>query len=245
MLSAQALAQPVPVCSQVISVIDSSTVICKETSKLRLAGLLPLETLSPNVDKQTLIRAKALLQALTLGKTISLSSATTEQDRHLRSIAQLYAGSRWVQSVLLSQGLAIIYADANDAPYLPEMLATEAKARKEKLGVWSNPAFRIHTPKSVKQKGFAIVEGVVTDVSSSKELMYLNFGSDWKSDFTISIKKSNLLHFKQAAYELSALKGKKVRVRGWVGMYNGPMIEVRYPEQLELREKLPAKVIAP
>lgn len=233
-LSVEAFGAP---CSQVISVIDSNTVLCREAKKLKLAGLLSLELLPQYVDKQTLLRVKALLQALTLKKDISMTAGEMQQDRYQRNVAHVYAGSHWVQGVLLSQGLAAVYIDGNNTLLIQEMLAIEQKARNARLGIWGNPNFRFKTPKSVLTKGFALVEGTVLRVSSGRELTYLNFGKDWKKDFTVAIKKSNVENFKRAGFDLNALTGKKVRVRGWVNTYNGPMIEIRHPEQLEIRSK--------
>jgi hypothetical protein len=39
----------------------------------------------------------------------------------------------------------------------------------------------------------------------------------------------------------ATLKGRTVRVRGWLKQYNGPMIEVTHPEQMELPGREPAK----
>ena len=34
--------------------------------------------------------------------------------------------------------------------------------------------------------------------------------------------------------DIAAYAGKRVRVRGWVARYNGPMIEATHPEQIEI-----------
>ena len=40
--------------------------------------------------------------------------------------------------------------------------------------------------------------------------------------------------FTAAGIDLTALAGKRLRVRGWVMWRNGPMIEATHPEQIEL-----------
>ena len=33
------------------------------------------------------------------------------------------------------------------------------------------------------------------------------------------------------------MEGKRIRVRGWLRSYNGPVIDVTHPEQIELLDK--------
>jgi hypothetical protein len=70
--------------------------------------------------------------------------------------------------------------------------------------------------------------------------IYLNFGNDWRSDFTISIDRKDVRAFAAAGIDLKGLAGKRVRVRGWIEWRNGPMIAATHPEQLELLPDAPA-----
>jgi hypothetical protein len=70
--------------------------------------------------------------------------------------------------------------------------------------------------------------------------IYLNFGDDWRSDFTISIDRKEIPAFAAAGIDLKVLAGKKVRVRGWIEWRNGAMIAATHPEQLELLPDAPA-----
>ncbi len=63
---------------------------------------------------------------------------------------------------------------------------------------------------------------------------YLNFGDDWRTDFTISIAPKSVRLFKAAGIELGTYEGRSVRVRGWLKSFNGPMIEATHPEQIEV-----------
>jgi hypothetical protein len=64
--------------------------------------------------------------------------------------------------------------------------------------------------------------------------IYLNFGDDWRSDFTISIDRKDVPAFPAAGIDVKALAGKRVWVRGWIEWRSGPMIAATHPEQLEL-----------
>ena len=64
--------------------------------------------------------------------------------------------------------------------------------------------------------------------------MYLNFGNDWKTDFTVTLGPMARRLFKKAGIEPLSLEGKRIRARGWLKKRNGPMIEASHPEQIEV-----------
>ena len=63
---------------------------------------------------------------------------------------------------------------------------------------------------------------------------YLNFGADYRTDFTISIAPRDLKRFPAEDRLLNGYRGRLVRVRGWLEWRNGPMINVTHPEQIEV-----------
>ena len=67
-----------------------------------------------------------------------------------------------------------------------------------------------------------------------RDNVFLNFGADYKTDFTILIDKQGQRRFKRAGIDPRSLEGARVRVRGWVEMKNGPMIELDHVERLEV-----------
>jgi len=80
---------------------------------------------------------------------------------------------------------------------------------------------------------FQIVEGLVISTAQVRGQTYLNFGSDYRTDFTVSIARKYRKSFEQAGFDLLALEGARVRVRGWVELYNGPVMWLDHPEALE------------
>ena len=84
---------------------------------------------------------------------------------------------------------------------------------------------------------FALVTGRVRKALVVKGRGYLNFGDDWRTDFTIAISPKARRIFERGEMDISAYTGKRVRVRGWVKRFNGPMIEVTHPEQVEILEE--------
>jgi hypothetical protein len=83
---------------------------------------------------------------------------------------------------------------------------------------------------------FAIVEGRVATVSRTQRTAYVNFGDDWRRDFTASLATSAVEREAQGRARLDALHGKNVRVRGWIERRNGPMIVLGSLAEIELIE---------
>ena len=81
---------------------------------------------------------------------------------------------------------------------------------------------------------FQIVEGIVTSTAKVRDKIFLNFGANYKTDFTIYVNKVGQKRFKSAGFDLLSLEGAKVRVRGWVEMQNGPMMILDHLERLEV-----------
>lgn len=115
------------------------------------------------------------------------------------------------------------------------LLAAEQDAEQAKRGVWAEPAYAVLSPEQAERhRGeFRLVEGIVQHVAEVRGRYYLNFGEDWKTDFTLLIERGDAKRF-DAAW-LQALEGKTVRARGWLFRMNGPAMELTHPEQLELR----------
>ena len=61
-----------------------------------------------------------------------------------------------------------------------------------------------------------------------------NFGADWREDFTLSLESKVRRLFVDEGFDLESLEGRTVRARGWIKTYNGPMIEITHPEQIEV-----------
>ncbi len=82
---------------------------------------------------------------------------------------------------------------------------------------------------------FQIVEGRVEAIAEVRGAVYLNFGSDWRDDFTAGVVRGRkAAKVANPAFDASALKGKRVRVRGWIERRNGPFIEIVHPGQIEV-----------
>ena len=119
--------------------------------------------------------------------------------------------------------------------YLPAKYF-ERMAREGRRGIWSLGYYAIRTPETAAKhiNSFELIEGNVLDVGIVAGRAYLNFGENWRSDFTITLDKAALRRFSQEGIRPDRYKGHRVRVRGWLQSRDGPMIEATHPDQIEV-----------
>ncbi len=163
-------------------------------------------------------------------------------DRHGRVLAHL-AGTAgtWIQGAMLSLGMARVYSFRDNRAAVPVMLDLERQARLQRRGIWRHPFYRIRrdTDAGADIGTFQLVEGQVRAVATVRDRTYLNFGDDWRRDFTITVRNRFRRHFDAAGLSPAALRGRNIRVRGWLDSRNGPMIEATHPEQIEILDAAP------
>jgi hypothetical protein len=81
---------------------------------------------------------------------------------------------------------------------------------------------------------FRIVRGRVQRVAPTERYGYLNFGADWRSDFTVRIAPELADSLPGVGLDLAGLAGRMVEVRGLVLEAAGPLIELSHAEQIRV-----------
>lgn len=188
-------------------------------------------------------RAVEFLNAEVLNKKIrtyaNTASGGTPLDRMGNAVVHvvLEDSGEWLQGKMVGQGLAWVDSTADQRDLVLPLLKIEDAARKSGLGFWAKPGMAVRTPENVLdiRNSFQIVEGKIVSTSEKRNVVFANFGDDWKTDFTISITADNYRQFPKGFY-LRDMKGQTVRVRGWITDRNGPMMDVTHPEQMEIIE---------
>ena len=177
------------------------------------------------------------LAALLRGEALAFDPDATRLDRYGRLQAQVLApGGRWVQADLVSRGLALVVPVDQPLAVLEPLLALEDRARQARLGHWSDAPAAV-LPTALARDGlgsFRIVTGRIRQASVVRGRTYLNFGDDWRTDFTAVIAPARRRAFAAAGRSAETLDGRRVRVRGWIEAFNGPMIDLHHPAQIEL-----------
>lgn len=224
----------------VIEVVDGDTVRLDNGRQVRLVGIqapkLPLGR--PGFEKWPLAdEAKQTLETMVLNKSVTLAFGGQQVDRYNRFLAHLFLpDGTWVQQRLLETGFARVYSFSDNRALVPEMLRYETRARAAGHGIWNLPYYVVLDPDGSANHldRFALVEGRVRDAAQIRGRTFLNFGADWKTDFTIAIAPKHWKRFQAAGISHDDYKGRNVRVRGWLKSRNGPMIDVTHPEQIEV-----------
>ena len=215
--------------ARVVEVIDGGTVLLEDGETVRLAGIEPLA----EGAQQTLAR-------LAHGRRVGLATGSVPRDRYGRLRGHLVRSDdgTWIQGALLAAGLARVHSLVDDRAAVAEMLAIERGARAERRGIWSRPRYRVRTVSEADDAlhSFQLVEGRVVAAAVVRGRGYLNFGDDWRDDFTVSIAPRDRRRFEAEGIAVEGYEGRLVRVRGWVDSFNGPMIEATHPEQIEVLE---------
>ena len=229
--------------AHVVEVIDGSTVLLDDGETVRLAGIETPSAPRGRTDSpaaRLVTDARQALAALVQDRRVDLALGDTWRDRHGRLRAHLVRtdDGAWVQGALLAEGLARVHSLVDDRMAVADMLAIERQARAGRLGIWSQPDYRVRAAGEAEGglRSFQLVEGRVRAAAVVRGRGYLNFGEDWREDFTVSIAPRDRRRFEAAGIAVEDYEGRLVRVRGWIESFNGPMIEATHPEQIEVLE---------
>jgi len=186
----------------------------EKTGPVRLAGLL--------FDAD----AQGLSDLLQPGMKVRARLLSDTPDRYGRKPAHLFLkDGRWIQGELVRK------QQATPFPYPGEGW------RIRDLYLHETPQAENALEEDMSVDRFAIVQGRIVDVAEIKGTTYLNFGGNWRTDFTVRLDKKVTKIFRAFGFDLPHLKGKEIRIRGWVFSRNGPMISPQHPNQLEVIEK--------
>ncbi len=245
-IAAECVTEPGPVSRTVVRVIDGETFALDDGRTVRLIGALAPRRFE-NPDDPTVWPpaqdAKTALEHLALGKPVELAVGGRQMDRYGRLLAQAYVqheGRRvWVQDYMLRHGHARAYMLRDSVSCMSALLAAEAAARAARAGLWAHPAYQIKAANQLRdllhdRSSFQIVEGRVVDAADIRGQVYLNFGDNWRTDFTASARPRERKAIAEAGLDLKSLEGKRVRIRGWIDRRSGPAIELHHISQIEV-----------
>lgn len=230
----------------VTRILDAETIALDDGSEVRLIGALAPRARDADAvagqwpPEQQAIKA---LSDLVLGNKIRIATAEPRSDRYERRLAHVFVTDnqgrdQWVQGAMLAAGHARAYGLKGNFHCAFELLAHEAAARSARRGIWRNdvyktkPAARPAYLMKLRSR-FARIEGRVRAVAVTRSATYLNFGDDWRTDFTARIGRDVLKATPGLADTLHTLEGKRVAIRGWIERRNGPLIDIADQSQIE------------
>lgn len=237
-------------------IIDGQTLLLTNGKIIRLTGIdLPVHKTNPDFDFS--FQAKEFLEDTLLSKSsgagrdiMVYQTRKAEKGRINRMNHDLghilvkslktETGDKsqiWLQGALIDKGLARVYTSPTNPQLSAVMLEQETKARSSSIGLWAKDSpFALITPDQAADHlgDFVVLQGRVVNAASVKNNLYLNFGDNWRNDFTVMIDTAQRKKLSQQSISPTSLSNKTIRVRGWLREYNGPLIELEDINHLEI-----------
>jgi endonuclease YncB( thermonuclease family) len=222
--------------ASVTAILDGRSLRLADGREIKLAG----------IDVPPTAGGRAALENLVLGKDVALAGPSDTTDRYGRIVAFAFVKDAFVngsetpvQYPLLALGQARVAPNVRDNDCSLALLAQEQKAREGRIGLWGDPGYALRAagdgPAIKPLRGrFSVAEGRVVSVRESGGTIYVNFGRRWSEALTVTILKRHERSFAAAGIEPKSLEGRIVRVRGYVDVRTGPVIEASRPAQIEI-----------
>ncbi|GJL92593.1 hypothetical protein [Hyphococcus sp.] len=140
-----------------------------------------------------------------------------------------------LQSILVAKGAVRVAPESADNVRITELLVLESGARLALRGVWALPAYHVFSADNASGAigRFHLIEGRVKSAEKHGSRFYLNFGDDYRTDFTAGAASALYGKWLKAGMDLGELQNARVRIRGYVGAINGPSIDLKHPLQIE------------
>jgi micrococcal nuclease len=210
-------------------VVDGTAVELDTGDIARLSGVFVPSSVQPLAEQ-------LILSVLGASGRARLEPAAGPRDRYRRRLVDLFtADDRWVQGLLVERGLAMAAPTAGHGRRTGELRALERGARDGRVGIWQTRQVIDADHAAAAVGRFALVRGEILSVGTTRNHVYLNFGSDYRTDFTLRIRAPELDHvLSRSAVEVDHLVGRLVEARGFALSAGGPLIELSHPEQIEV-----------
>lgn len=243
----RAQAAPLPNCAshveetgiEIIRVESNGVLVLRDGRAVDLEGILLPKGRRDHAPGFLQHEAIAAVRGLARHRHATLRLERPKEDRYGRLRAQVVLpqspGRPWLQEVLLSCGLARVNIAPDRRECAAELYAAEARARAARLGIWAYPSYAVRTPQMLQGDTgtFQIVQGQVVAADVRGGRAYLNFGHDWRTDFTVTIAPDDMKLFHRLGIDPRNYAGRRLRVRGWIEKLNGPQMQIADPEAIE------------
>lgn len=229
---------------KVLEVIDGDTIKLSNGRLLRYIGLdtpeLRIKKKGGDFQYQPQpfsLEAKEFNRKLVEGKLIRIEFDLEKTDRYGRILGYCFFEDTFVNARLIEQGYAVLSTRPPNVKYVEIFVAAQKKAREAKKGLWGSFPVINHSQAGEYINQIRSVEGVVLSSYKSKKCVFLNFGQNYRKDFSVVIFNNTLDAFSRKGIDpLNFYNQKKIRVTGKIREYNGPEVIVNSPYEIELLE---------
>lgn len=228
--------------THVAFVEDGDGLVLSTGEKVRLVDINAPEGPRKGAIQPFADAARLRLKELAEGQDIRIVTSDDQpRDKYDRILGHAYLNDgTWLNGQMVREGLAFVYSFPDNRMKVDALLPLERDARTTKRGIWSMPRWAVKNAAACCAPDdmgfFQIVEGQIRDGGLKDGTIYLNFGDDYRTDFTVRIKEKSLRAFAERGVDdpLAFYKGQTVRVRGPLEPVYGAMITATHPEQIEV-----------
>ena len=222
----------------VVAVVDGDTIRLDSGMVVRLAAIeAPKRLADTSKDDPWPLAAGRFLGELALGKHVEIARIGGDRYGRVHGDVRLPDG-RWLQRALIAAGLARVRPLSGENACVEALLADEAGARRAVAGIWGSADYALRAaddPSLLERSGlYEIVEGRVLSTGRGSRLVFIDFGRDFRRDFTVMVSHAIAQLLNETGRTVESLKGRVVRVRGVIENSGGPAIRLNDPIELEL-----------
>ncbi|MBU2102314.1 MAG: thermonuclease family protein [Candidatus Omnitrophota bacterium] len=225
----------------VLEVIDGDTIKLADGKLLRYIGIDTPETRIKKGNRfiyspqPGAVEATTFNKSLVSGKKVRIEFDVQKTDKYGRLLGYCYVGDTFVNARLIEEGYAVLLTYPPNVKYADLFVKLQKQAREARRGLWGAYAVIDHAQAHRFINQVRTVRGTVLNTHLTKKCMLLNFGSNYKDDFTIVIFANSYRFFEKAGIDpLTFYKGKTVQATGRIRSYNGPEIIANGPLDIEV-----------
>jgi len=236
--AAKAPCPPATVVDWIETVTEDGEPVLRSSGPVRLMGLRLPDEAPSRTAALTWLRGRQ-------GREVLVQGAPA-RDRWGRLPARLVLAGQAerldVAHGLVESGLALVDTATGEGACTPETLALEATARDRGLGLWAEDRYKpvpVGDVTRLRERigQFTLVEGRIRSVGERRQQTYLNFGTDWATDFTIVLPKRVWTLLQERGLGRAALEGRRIRARGILEERQGPALTISAPEAVEVLDE--------
>ncbi len=223
----------------VSKVFDGDSVELSDGREIRYIGIDAPETGGNRPEEFGGAEATDLNERLVGGKQVRLEFDVEKKDHYGRTLAYVYVGETMINRELVASGTALAVPYPPSLRHQKELSGAMEEARRAGRGLWADPGRWM--VRADDAGGFAgeskTVVGRVVSTGTIGAGIFLNFGPDYKTDFTAFIPRDDLAYFSGEGITSPAdyYRGKTIEVTGSLYEKTGPSVTVRHPGQIYVR----------
>lgn len=223
---------------RVLNVNEYGVVTLSDQSKYVLADIIMPSMI--NMKKYAEISHNVFIEKIK-DSYVTVETINDAKDRYQRKLVYIKLDNgKYIQQILISEGVAAVFPVTRAYERIDDLLTFEAKARDEKKHIWQEKQLEIKPTTLLEQDNsaclhmFCLISGEIIDVAKRHNRIYMNTRQDWAKDATLLLEKKHTKDFELYYSTWNNIKNRKFIARGWIEQYNGPLLKLMHPMQLQL-----------